>query len=80
MTDPTTERSVEDHEAVDRTVTVPLISSLPAGKMDSPNSARFRLVSRGDIPATPADRGTADERGGVARIDVARDHRPPTSP
>jgi len=31
--------------------------------MDSPNSARFRLASRGDIPTAPAARGTADERG-----------------
>lgn len=37
--------------------------------MDSPNSARFRLVSRGDIPAAPACRGAADERG---RSDVHR--------
>ena len=39
-----------------------LIRSLPGGKMDSPNSARFRLASRGEIPAATADRGAADER------------------
>ena len=39
-----------------------LICSLPVGKMDSPNSARFRLASRGDIPAATAGRGAADER------------------
>ena len=39
-----------------------LIRSLPTDKMDSPNSARFRLVSRGDIPTATVDREAADER------------------
>lgn len=39
-----------------------LTCSLPVGKMDSPNSARFRLASRGEIPAAPAARGTAGKR------------------
>src|SRR3954447_17818141 len=38
--------------------------------MDSPNSARFRLADRGDIPAAPADRRAADGRG--ARRPVRR--------
>jgi len=41
--------------------------------MDSPNSARFRLARRGDIPAATAGRGAADERGRrrVPLVDVA---------
>jgi hypothetical protein len=34
-----------------------LICSLPARRMDSPYSARFRLVDRGEIPATLAPEG-----------------------
>ena len=59
----TNERSVEANEHEGGIGDAPLIRSLPDGKMDSPNSARFRLASRGDIPTAPAVRGTADEQG-----------------